>query len=172
MEIALLHTNSIKVKGKLGSFVVNPNGKVTGINGIINLTNTPLDKTKIEEGVVILKGPGEYEVAGVKISGMRNSTETVYTLTVDNVSVLVGRGEVIAKDHQKLREHNIVVILADTVVDSSFITALAPNVVLFYGDKAEESIKQLAKEGYKKEVKYQTTADKLPQEMEEVLLQQ
>lgn len=171
MEISLLSPQSVRVKGKQGALVVNPSGKVSNVSAIVSFEGMQVDKTKVDEGIVVLKGPGEYEVAGIKVSGIRNGGETVYSMTVDNVDILLGRGKAIEKDHTKLREHNIVVLFNDTVTDSSFITALAPNVVMFYGPNAEDSIKQLAKEGYRKETKYQTSADKLPQEMEEVLLQ-
>ncbi len=171
MEISLLSPQSIRIKGKQGAFVINPSGKVTNVSALISFDGIQIDKTKVEDGTVILKGPGEYEVAGIKISGIRNGAETVYSLNVDKVDVLLARGKAIEKDHTKLREHNIVVLFNDTITDSSFITALAPNVVIFYGPNAEDSIKQLAKESYRTETKYQITLDKLPQEMEEILLQ-
>lgn len=171
MEIALLANDALRIKGKQGSFVVNPSGKVSGVNAVLMLHGSSPDKNQIEEGVVIVRGPGEYEVAGVKMSGTRNGAEIVYSLAIDGIDILLGSGQTIEKNHAKFSEPHIVILLNGSVVDPSFITALAPNVVIFYGPQAEDSIKQLAKEGYTKETKYTTTVDKLPVEMESVLLQ-
>jgi hypothetical protein len=170
MEITSLSTGSIKIKGKQGVFVVNPTGKVSGANGVFVLGNPYVDKSKIDPETVILKGPGEYELAGVKISGIRVDTETAYRLTVDKVTILVGKASSLEKDHSKLSDNSVVVLYADTVADPAFVTALEPKVVLFFGEKAEETIIQLAKENFRKEQKYQTTIDKLPAEMESILL--
>jgi hypothetical protein len=171
MEIALVANDSIRIKGKSGIFLVNPSGKSISANGIFTLGNQQIDKSKIEDDSVILKGPGEYELASIKITGVRYSDETIFSFRIDSIDVVLGRGEVIEKDHAKLKEHNIVILYADTLVNPSFVTALAPSVVIFYGASAEGSIQQLAKEGFKRDTKYVTTADKLPAEMEEILLQ-
>jgi hypothetical protein len=170
MEISLLSPQSIRIKGKTGSFVVNPQGKIAGVNGIFLFKGMSVDKTKMDEEIVVIKGPGEYELGGVKISGIRVGGETVYSMSVDSVDILLGKAEELAKDHAKLKEHNIVILYVDTPTNASFVTALAPNVVLFYGEKSEESITNLAKDSFKRESKYVTTLDKLPTEMETVLL--
>lgn len=170
MEIATLTSGSIRIKGKQGSFVINPHGKVTGANGVFILGNTPFDKTKLDPETVIIKGPGEYELAGVKITGTRVGNETAFRLTIDRIDILVGSASALEKDHSKLSDNNIVVLYAGTVADPSFVTALEPNAVLFFGDKAEETVKQFAKENFRTEQKYSVTIDKLPAELESVLM--
>ncbi len=170
MEITALSTDSIRIKGKQGVFIINPSGKMTAANGVFVIGDAPIDKTKIEPGTVIIKGPGEYELAGVKIAGIRVGGETAYRLKVDKVDILVGKASSLEKDHSKVSDNNIVVLYADSISDPAFVTALEPNAVLFFGEKAEDTVKQFAKENYRKEPKYQTTIDKLPAELESILL--
>lgn len=171
MEISIINNTSIRIKGKQGTLIVNPVLKATGANGIILFDDIPIDKTKADEGIPIIKGPGEYEFAGIKISGIKNGTETIYTIKVDRIEILLGRGKCLEKDHAKVKEHNIVLLYIDDPIDSSFITSLVLNSVLLYGEKAEETMNTIAKDTYRKEIKYSATFDKLPQEIEEVLLQ-
>lgn len=171
MEVALVSNNSIRLKGKQGTFIINPSGKVAGANGVILLGNHAIASENYIDETVYIKGPGEYEIAGVKLSGLRNSLDTVFSIRMDNIEILVGRAESLEKDSSKLKEHNIVILYADTKVDPSFVTTLTTNVVMMYGEHAEETIKIFAKEAFKQETKYQTTAEKLSTEMEEILLQ-
>lgn len=171
MEIALIGNDSVRIKGKHSAFVVHPTNKVSGVNGVLYFTTDAVDASKIDPGIVIIKGPGEYELAGIKIAGFRFSGDTIYSLTVDSMEILVGNASSIEKDHAKLSNHKIVLLFVDTAIDAAFISALEPKTVLFFGSKAEETLQQLAKEGFRKESKYQVTIDKLPAEMETILLQ-
>ncbi len=72
--------------------------------------------------------------------------------------------------HQKLKEHNIVIVDCYDVGSATFITSLAQNVVIFYGEKASEVASSFGKENVKQMNKYSSTKDKLPAEVETVLL--
>lgn len=171
MEIALVEKKSLKIKNKTASIVINPTGKPQQWNAIILIGEQSSSPSGLaEDGTLIINGPGEYEVLGVKISGIRNKTETVYSMNLDGVEVLFGTITGLSENQQKVKDHNIVCAATDTVVDASFVTSVASNAVLFYGDKADEVVHSLAKEGVKSLPKYQTTLDKLPSEMETVLL--
>jgi hypothetical protein len=104
------------------------------------------------------------------VSGTKNETGIIYSLNVDRIEILLGKTGVLEKEYAKLKEHNIVLLYNTEAVDPSFVNSLASNVVMFYGENAEETMKNLAKDGYRKETKYTTTYDKLPQEIEKVLL--
>lgn len=169
MEITLLSPTSVRIKGKQGTLLVNP-VKPQEANGIIILPNFEFDYKKEGEDTLIINGPGEYGTAGIKINGMRNSSDTVYTIRIDKIDLLFGRAETLAKDFNKLHEHHVALICADSSVDSSFVTSIVTNVVIFYGEQAETMIKKLAQENYRTETKYTTTFEKLPPEMEEILL--
>ena len=88
MEIVLLTQNSIRIKDKQASFVVDPQEKVSA-DAYLLLKN-PAHVVKAEEETVIISGPGEYEIGGVKLSGIRAETNSVYSLNVGGVAVLVG----------------------------------------------------------------------------------
>lgn len=170
MEITLLSPKSIRIKGKHGSLITDPTNKTSGANGVILLENRSDVLPNVEDAVVI-SGPGEYELAGIKITGIKTNAGTIFSIRVDRVEVLLGKAGELAKDYTKVKEHNIVVIDVDTVVDPSFVTSLATNVIILYGEKAEEVMKQLAPDTFKRETKYQSTLEKLPSEIEQILLQ-
>lgn len=170
MEIALVSQGAIKVKGKAGSVGVNDAGK-NPYNAVILIGDMAAKNDVFsKDGALIINGPGEYEIAGIKISGVRNKSETVYSLNVDGVEVMVGTVGALSDAQQKLKEHNIVCIATDVTADASFATSFASNAVLFFGSKADEVVHTFAKEGVKSLSKYQATLDRLPSEMETVLL--
>lgn len=170
MEITLLPKQSLKIKGKHALLLVNSDEKLTGFNAALLLQSQDVNSETVTDECVVISGPGEYEIAGVKITGIRNMSDVVYTLNIDEVDILIGNIEAIEKLQHKLKENHIVIIHADKVLDASFITSISSNCVLFFGDKSDTVGTNFAKEALKKMPKYTTTKDKLPQEMETVLL--
>ena len=170
MEISVLPGNGLKIRNKQGVIAINPQGKLDQFNGVVRIGSQSTGSSVIEDGVITIDGPGDYEVAGFKITGTRNKSATLYTFLVDNVEVLIGSIQALSDAHQKLKEHHLLVIDADQNTDASFATGLASKAVLLYGDKASEVVHTFAKEGVKEQSKYQATLEKLPPEMETVLL--
>lgn len=169
MEIALLPQNALRIKGKHATFVVNPQDKAN-YDAAILLGKSFAETTIIEEAVVI-RGPGEYEIGGIKMTGTRVDTDVIFSLTVDGVEVLLGTIPALDKLQHKLKEHHIATVLCNSASNVSFITSLASNVIIFYGDEATSVSQAFGKEAVKALQKYQATVDKLPQEVETVLLQ-
>lgn len=177
MEIALLSPDSIRIKGKTSSIVINPQNKSVPLQAAI-LIGVQQGKNFVSDEGITIDGPGEYEVGGIKISGTRGKEasldsarqEVVYSMTVDGVAVAIGTLTALSAAQQKIKEHNIVVALSLSSMEASFITSIAVNSVLFYGTTASEVVSNFAKEGVKEMSKYTTTLDKLPQEMETILL--
>jgi hypothetical protein len=104
MEIALLPKSSLKIKAKNATFVVDPHDTTQYSAGIL------LGKSGVNIGefeMVILDGPGEYEVGGVKMTGIKSDGSSVYSLNVDGVDVVLGRVASLEKVQNKLKEHNI-----------------------------------------------------------------
>lgn len=169
MELALLTKDSLRVKGKQGVLVIDPSS--TGkVEADAVLVSSQGGKAPIVEGSrLVIYGPGEYEVAGIKVTTTGTDGNLVHTIKVDNVTVIAGTAQAISKAHDKLSESHII---AAHVTDGSLqeaVTALAPRVVVLYGEKADEEAKNLGKE-VKAVAKYQTTVDKLPADMEVVVL--
>lgn len=168
MEIALLSTSSLRIKDKVVSFVVDPTDK-TFYNAALLVEENILDVQTPEE-TVIINGPGEYEVGGVKMVGYRAENNALYSLSIAGVDVLLGNIKAMEKMQNKVKEHNIVIALCNEVSNASFLTALTTNVLMFYGEKAAEVSQSLSKENINTTSKYTTTKDKLPQEVETVVL--
>ncbi len=169
MEIALLTKSGLRIKGKQASIAIDPQDKNT-YEAVLLLSKTPEEVTK-QDGTIIITGAGEYEVGGIKINALRLDADLVYSIIVDSVEVVVGKLDVLEKMQHKLKEHNIVVVNCINEGSASFITSLAENVVMFYGDRAKEISSSFGKENVKEMTKYSSTKDKLPTEVETILLQ-
>jgi hypothetical protein len=169
MEIALLPKDSLKIKGKHATFIVDSMDKSI-CEGVIVLNKTQ-DQLSIQDGVVVIDGPGEYEIGGVKISGIRSEGEVVYNLNVEGVEILLGRLSSLEKQQHKLKEQDIVVAYVDSMTNASFVTSLASSVVIFYGEQAKAQVEKFGKGNVLTVQKYSGIAGKLPQEVETVILE-
>lgn len=173
MDVILLNENTLKIKGKNASIIINPSTSTskTEADAIILLkSDSSFNPDKIEGSRIIIKGPGEYEISGVKISTTKVEEDQVVRIDVDSVKVLVGSGVSIEKIHDKIEESQIVVINSDDEFNHSILTSLEPNVLLVYGVKKADVAKSLGKDEAASANKYSTSSDKLPQEMEVILL--
>ncbi|MBI2032946.1 MAG: hypothetical protein HYT10_00535 [Candidatus Levybacteria bacterium] len=184
MEITLVSKNSFRIKGKQISFIVDPE-KSEGkgeYNAKLFLTNS-LEMAVLpkEDGSsLIIYSPGDYEVAGVKITAIKQNGGLLYDLTVDGVKMLIGSSLLYTQLKDKLDEHHVALIKVDSEIDEAAITNVAPSIVLLYGDKAVEQAKVLQKdtsgvtEGGSADIKpvskFSTSLDKLPAETQVVLL--
>lgn len=166
MEIALLPKSVLRIKGKSAIFVVNPQSEIAA-NAILLLN--PDAEFSSEESVV-LNGAGEYEIGGVKITGIRNEKSVLYSMQIDGMEIVTGTIALLSAMQHKLKEHNIVIVCCDEVADASFLTSLAVNAVLFYGEQAAVVAEGFEKEKLQKTNKYSASLGKLPIEMETILL--
>ena len=169
MEIALLSKSGLRVKGKQATLAIDPQDKSAG--EAILLMNKSLDEVTKSDEAVVISGTGEYEVGGIKMSGTRVDSTIIYSMSVDGVKILIGSLNALEKIHNKLQEHNIVVVNCNESGSASFVTSLTENVTIFYGEKATEVAQAFGKENVKPMNKYSSTKDKLPVEVETVLLQ-
>lgn len=172
MEIAVLWENSVKIKGKQGVLAVNPFGlraKTTADAIVLFDKANGNDFSKIEGSRVLIEGPGEYEVLGIKISGFPADGGTAYSMNIDGVLLLLAKTQAVEKLKEKVDGHQVVCLLTDQPFDQGAITAASPQVVVFFGEKRADMAKTLGK-GIKTAAKYTTTPEKLPAEMEVILL--
>ena len=166
MEIALLPKSVLRVKGKTASFVINPQ-TIVSANAVL-LFEPGAENASVE--AVIVNGAGEYEIGGVKITGLRNEQSVLYSMNIDGIEVVAGSISLLSAMQHKLKEHNVVIVDCNETVDASFLTSLAINAVLFCGVKAEEVAAGFEKEKLQKTNKYNASLGKLPAEMETILL--
>lgn len=172
MEIAILQSSALRIKGKRSSFVVDlTSTKSNSDTKAVILLTRSLNELNVSEDTVVINGPGEYEIGGVKMNASRLEGEMVYNPNVDGVEVILGKISSFEKMQHKLKEQHIVIAYVDTKINASFITSLASNVVIFYGEKAGEVVDSVGGKNFTKMPKYSTTIDKLPQEVETVILE-
>lgn len=173
MEISILSPGCIKIKGKRSSFIVDPQSLKTKNNAdavIFLKGKEDFNPAKVEEYRVIVRGGGEYEVAGVKISASRVNQDLAYEIQADGLKILLAKTSSVEKVKEKMSGYDVVILNADSVVDQSFITALEPKSVIFYGENSQATAGALSKE-IKPVSKFTIVAEKLPAEMETILLQ-
>src|SRR6185437_5883754 len=102
MEIAFLQKSGLRIKGKTATFVASPEGSVAA-NAIL-LLRPNVDF--VSEEAVILQGAGDYEIGGVKITGLRNEKGVLYSMNIDGMDVVVGSIALLSAMQHKLKEHN------------------------------------------------------------------
>lgn len=171
MEIAILPGNSLKIKGKQATLLVDPGEKNKTISDGTLLLGTRTSTVLFNEELgVVLQGAGEYEVKGMKITGFRVEGDVMYTVSVDGLSVFVGKVTSAIKAKDKLHEHDVVVLQSDEVLTQATLGVFNAHVTLFYGEKAVDNMKAFGKESTPAVNKYATSKDKLPTESELVLL--
>jgi len=172
MDISKISEKSIKIKSKLALFAVNPlntRNNVTG-DAILLLNNTVTKKQLSLEGdPLIINGPGEYEIKGVKLNGIHKNSGIVYTGRIDTMYICIAQSSSITSTKDAIEECEIAIIDAETPVDQKILAAMNVKVAILYGTRAQDSIKTFGKE-LNPVTKYSITKDKLPAEMEIVLL--
>ena len=178
MEISLVYKNCLRIKGKHATFVIDPassagkpGGKLANDYNATIIMAHPRESLYLQSESVVIDGPGEYEIAGVKMSAIRDRDGgVVYTMIVDEVEIQIGKISSLEKLQNKLKEQNVVVAFGDTEANASLISSLASNVIIFYGDHASELASSVGKADVASVSKYSVTHDKLPQEVETVVL--
>ncbi len=170
MEIVLVSDTSIKIRGKNASIVVDPSSikTKTQADAILLLEKEQADTSKIEGSRVIIDGPGEYEIGGIKIAGFALVKSIAYELFVDGLQVFLSSQESL-KDLGQNRECPVVVVFSKWAVDVSQVTEMSPRIVVLYGPGAKESVKAFGKQ-VAPTSKITVTAEKLPAELEVYLL--
>nr|MBI5455883.1 hypothetical protein [Candidatus Levybacteria bacterium] len=172
MDIQIFDTDSLRLKIKKTALAVDPKTKITKFDAeAILVMDKSFDPSRVNEHRVIIEGPGEYELSGLKVSGIKSDGDTVYGLSSDSVDILVAKASSLEKlSAEKLGDYKIVIINADSDLNQTLITAMEPSVVILYGEKKKEGAKLLGKEDAPSSSKISISEDKLPEELEIMLL--
>ncbi len=174
MDIATVGKNSIKIRGKHVNFIIDPpiDGSKISADAIIYLSkDLPVDASRVEEYRVIIRGPGEYQVSGTMITGVKADKEYIYRIAVDGVQILAAKASDISKFKGDLDSSEVLVLNADSEIEASVITNMEPRVVMLYGDKKEDAAKILGKSEIKKTEKATVSKEQLPEIMEVIVLE-
>jgi len=170
MEISRLSENAVKIKGKTVVIGIDPTAGKGPIDAAVLLNRSLSPKEIITDGdPLIINGPGEYEIKGIKMSGLGKKNDIVYSARIDNIRVCCMNASALPKTKDILEECEIVLINADNIPDQKLLIGLNPNVVVLYGQFSEESAKALGKESVPVG-KYTVTRDKLSAELDAVML--
>jgi hypothetical protein len=172
MDFQILGEETLKLKCKKVNLAVDPREKIAKMDAeAILLTDKLSDVSRVNEYRVVIDGPGEYELSGLKVSGLKSEEGMIYTLVSDNADVLIARSSAINKiSTDKLGDYKIVVINVDVEINQTVITAMEPSVVVLYGELKKEGAKKLGSEVATVTSKISIVEDKLPEELEVMLL--
>lgn len=173
MEVTTLAEKGVKIKGKAAIFGVNPVGgrAKNVVDAVILVDRTiPTSSLNVEDNPVVFNGPGEYEVKGIKLTGLGKNGEIAYLGKIDNIDTFIIKASAAAKGKDLLKECQVAIIEADMEIEESVIASLNANVIVLFGEKVEEVAKALGKTP-NKTAKYVITKDKLPSELEVVILE-
>jgi L-ascorbate metabolism protein UlaG (beta-lactamase superfamily) len=174
MEIKFLGHSSFEIKG--AEAAVHIDGK----NIVIEGASEPFT----------ISGPGEYEVSGVRVFGIKSEKTILYLLEMDDLS-LVHLGDLGRKlEHNEVEELNSVDVLmipvggVDTInaeTAAEVVAQLEPYIVLpmHYReseetkkfDPVEKFLEQMGEENVRREKKLKVTKSSLPEDTEVVVLE-
>lgn len=171
MDISIIDSNTVKLKSRQAAFIVDPSKQMpkTSADAIILLDGKEnIDVARVTDSRIIISGPGEYEVGGVKISGIKTPKGTIYRFSIDEISVILGYA--IEAKTEGFNACQIAIVNTNSDFSESFVTALEPKMTVLYGEKKLESAKALGKESVIPVSKISISKDKLPMEMEVAVL--
>jgi hypothetical protein len=167
MEIQIFEQGSLKIKNKKTTLAINPKTVIQKFDAdAIILMDKDCDVNRINNFRVIIDAVGEYEVNGLKISGIKIDEDIVFALSSGNILTLIAKASSLAKaSTEKIGEYEILIINADVDLNQGLITAMEPKAVILYGEKAKEGAKVLGKVEAVISSKITLAEDKLPEEM-------
>ena len=170
MDISILNDESLKVRGKSGSFVIDPSNLMPKISADGILFQNPDLKTglsRVLDHRIVVVGPGDYEVSGIKVVAIKGKENLLYRLSVDGVVVLLAKASEITND-DKINTCDILLLNVDSNFTESLIATVDPKVAILYGIGMMGALKLLGKETLAPVKKFASAKDKLPDEMEVV----
>jgi len=172
MDIQIFENDSLKIKIKKTTLAVDPKQKISKFDAdAVLIMDQNCDVSRINNYRVVIDEAGEYEIAGLKVLGIKTDKNVIYGLNSENVDTLVASVsslETISKD--KLSDYQVIILNVDSDLNQSVVTAMEPRVVILYGEKAKEGVKAMGKENAIKASKISLSEDKLPEELDVMLL--
>lgn len=163
---------TLKIKSKKATIAFDPKQSIQKFDAdCVILQDNDSDISRINNYRIVIDGPGEYEISGLKISGIKSEGGTIYVLSSENINTIVTKASYLEKfSSDKIGEYQIVIINADSEINESKITAMEPRLIILYGIRATEGAKILGKENPQILPKISISEEKLPEEIEIMLL--
>jgi L-ascorbate metabolism protein UlaG (beta-lactamase superfamily) len=134
MDITLVKDQTFKLKGKTGFALTDPNG--------LTLESITGENSKV------FKGPGEYEVAGISVIGIKVEENTVFIYEVDGLRIChLGNITKKLSDNKVSAVGDVNVLLVPVTDQSVEMTQqIEADYVIPYGYKSEEELDKFLKE--------------------------
>jgi len=172
MDIQLLGKDSLKIKSKRTTIAVDLKSALQKIDAdAVLIIDKTSDATRVNGSRITIDGVGEYEISGLKVSGIKSDKDIMYGLSSETMDAIVAKASALEKiPADKIGEYQIAIINVDSDLNQSVVTSIEPRVVVLYGEKAREGAKVLGKEEVTKTAKITITEEKLPEEMDVILL--
>lgn len=171
VDIAILGKNSLKLKGKQVTFIIDPTSAMpkTPADAVILLDGgSDIDVSRATDYRIIISGPGGYEVGGAKISGLKTPKGILYKFSIDDLVIILGSPT--EANMEGFNACQVAVVSTNNDFNESFVTGLEPKITVLYGDKKTEAAKTLGAETVSSVSKITITKDKLPEKMEVIVL--
>jgi len=168
MDLTILDKNSIKIKSKKSSLVVDPTQKSpkTPADAILFLGNSGA-VDRVEDFRLVVNDDGEYEVGGIKITGVSNLDSGIfYNLNIDNTQTILARTSTLEKLTDTANEAQVAILNVDSPLNEAIVASLEAKVIVLYGEKAVEGLKALGKQDLKPTRKVTVGREKLPEDSE------
>lgn len=161
MEVSLVSPQSLKIKSKKASIVVDPQTKMpkTPADAVVAMDPNS-DLTRVEEYRLVISDDGEYEVGGIKVSVESDNSHRFYNLRVDEARVILGKVSDLEKNAESRTEADVAILKVDSDLDESIVASLESKYILLYGEKSAEGLKALGKNSLSGVKKFSPSKDK------------
>jgi len=172
VDFSILYNNSIRIRTKHASFVIDPFRSIPKVSAdaVIVLGNKEdIDLSRVSDYRIVIEGGGEYEVNNVKISGIGVGNSFVYRIFADNFILVLGRISALSRIQDESLSSELALLNVDENLEV-IVAKLEPKTVILYGEKKMEGAKELGRDHIKPVQKFSIAKDKLPTEMEVVVL--
>lgn len=168
MDLTILDGNSVKIKGRKASLVIDPSQKTPKTPAdVILLLNRNGAVDRVEGFRLVIDDDGEYEVGGVKITGESVLNSGIfYNINVDNTQVILAKTSTLEKLSDTANEAQVALLNVDSSLNEAIIASLEAKVIVLYGDRANEGLKALGKQDLEPTRKVSLGREKLPEESE------
>lgn len=131
MEIQKVGNSNVKIKSKSASFVTNTFASGDSIPLFFSPSEEHSDSFFIE-------GPGEYEVAGIRIKGTKEGEGVMYEIIDEPITIYLANTKGF-KSLKGVDEGTIIVVENNGEITKDELTALDAYLTLVYGEKVPDS---------------------------------
>lgn len=168
MEITSAGEDSVRLKGKNVIILADPTPKSGPGDIAISLKKGGVSAV-VPNVKLSITGAGEYEVGGVKITGVNTSSQMVFTGEIDGVRFVIGDAKALEEALPKLDETQVAIIKVSEGFNSQIIAGLGPRVGVLYGPQKDSALNELGKKDLISVLKYVVKNDALAPEKEEIV---